>query len=76
MKPSNLVKAAAAAGIAVGLSAFAAPAALADVYYSEEGDVAVQNSDGVGNTATQIAQNELELEIVNVVEDSLQDIEG
>ncbi|MCI2423585.1 hypothetical protein MOQ72_39890 [Saccharopolyspora sp. K220] len=72
MKPSNLVKAAAAAGIAVGLSAFAAPAAFADIYYTPDGDISVQNTDGVASAPAQSAENELDTEIVNAVEDSVQ----
>jgi hypothetical protein len=54
----------AATGIAIGLSAFAAPSALADVYLvdSDGGDVAIQDVGAFssGNN-TQIANNDFEV---------------
>ncbi|CAM06379.1 hypothetical protein A8924_0205 [Saccharopolyspora erythraea NRRL 2338] len=60
MKASSFLKLAAAAGIAVGLSAFAAPSALADVNISG-GDQAVVEQDGLVNKSDLTANNKFDL---------------
>lgn len=78
MKRSNFARAVAVAGIAMGLGAFAAPAALGDVIYSEKGDVAIQNATTTGDNSpiAQTAQNdtdlkfELKKEVMNNIHDN------
>ncbi|GAB3287439.1 hypothetical protein [Parasphingorhabdus pacifica] len=64
MNSSHVAKTVAAAAIAVGISAFAAPAALADGYVTnnQDGDNTNQHVSGFGNTGVQIAENEIEVE--------------
>ena len=51
MKRSNFARAAAVTGIALGLGAFAVPAASADAIYNEKGDFAVQNAQTNGDNS-------------------------
>ena len=69
MQPSNFARAAAVTGIALGLGAFAVPAASADAIYSEKGDVAVQNAvtHGDDSPVAQAAQNQTEVKIKDVL---------
>ena len=69
MKRSNFARAAAVTGIALGLGAFAVPAASADAIYNEKGDFAVQNAQTNGNNSpiAQAAQNDTDVKVEDVM---------
>lgn len=66
---SNFARAAAVTGIALGLGAFAVPAASADAIYNEKGDFAVQNAHTHGDHSPvgQAAQNDTDVKIKDVM---------
>ena len=72
MKASGFVKVAAAAGIAVGLCAVAAPSALAGVVVNHKGEQAVQEvGDFTLAHPLQAAQNDVDVDLETKIKDSV-----